>query len=73
MTDGLPQPPLTPLTDLQHARVDYARRDLDYTRTEDLSQIEPAGLILIIETLRRRLDDTLALVSEIAAPIKKSG
>lgn len=45
-----------------------ARRDLDYARSEDLAQLPAAGLILLIERLRGRLDDTLTLVDEIAAP-----
>lgn len=53
------------LTPAQTARLDYARRQLDSTRAEDLTQLDDAGLILIIEGLRRRLDDTLQLVDEI--------
>jgi hypothetical protein len=49
----------------QGARIDYARRDLEYARAEDLAQIDAAGLILIIERLRTRLDDMLQLVSEV--------
>ncbi|MFI2761442.1 hypothetical protein ACH5A3_21610 [Streptomyces echinatus] len=54
-----------PLTDLHRARIDYARRDLEYARAEDLAQLHAAGLILIIERLRTRLDDILALVDEV--------
>ncbi|MFI1732658.1 hypothetical protein ACH40E_26315 [Streptomyces acidicola] len=54
-----------PLTDLQKARLDYARRDHESTRAEDLAQLDAAGLILVIEKLRRRLDDTLQLLDEI--------
>ncbi|MEU6597814.1 hypothetical protein [Streptomyces flaveolus] len=56
-----------PLTDLQRARIDYARRDLEYARAEDLAQLEAAGLILIIERLRGRLDDVLQLIEELAS------
>ena len=54
------------LTDLQRARIDYARRDLEYARAEDLAQLDDSGLVLIIERLRTRLDDMLQLVDEIA-------
>jgi hypothetical protein len=53
-----------PLTDLQAARVDFARRDLESARAEDLAQLDAAGLILVVEKLRRRLDDMLGLVAE---------
>jgi hypothetical protein len=53
------------LTDAQRARIDYARRDLETFRAEDLSQLESAGLILVIERLRNRLDDALTLLEEI--------
>ncbi|MFI8351356.1 hypothetical protein [Streptomyces sp. NPDC085596] len=59
-------PPRT-LTDLQRARIDYARRDLDYTRSEDLAQVDAAGLILIVEKLRMRLGDTLDLIDEVTS------
>ncbi|GGR71308.1 MULTISPECIES: hypothetical protein [Streptomyces] len=57
-----------PLTDLQFARIDYARRDLEYARAEDLAQLQADGLILIIERLRTRLSDVLSLVDEIVKP-----
>ena len=65
MTDEQSRPHPGPLTDLQRARIDYARRDLEYTRAEDLAQSDAAGLILMIERLRSRLDDMLTLVDEI--------
>lgn len=58
------------LTDLQRSRIDFARRDLDYARSEDLAQLPTAGLILMIERLRNRLDDTLSLIDEITLPPK---
>ncbi|WP_225838646.1 hypothetical protein [Streptomyces sp. NK08204] len=58
-------PPQGSLSDLQHARIDFARRDLEYARAEDLSHLDAVGLILIIERLRTRLDDMLQLVDEI--------
>lgn len=70
MTDepSHPNPNLGPLTDLQRTRIDFARRDLDYARAEDLTQLGEHGLILLIEKLRGRLDDMLGLVEEVSAP-----
>ncbi|MCG0062214.1 hypothetical protein L0F81_02745 [Streptomyces tricolor] len=65
MTDEPSQPPPGPLTDFQRARIDYARRDLEYARAEDLAQLPHDGLILLLERLRTRLDDTLSLIEEI--------
>ncbi|MET7441885.1 hypothetical protein ACFYQQ_01335 [Streptomyces sp. NPDC005496] len=62
-----PAPQRPALTALQQTRIEYARRDLDYARSEDLAQLEAGGLILIIERLRGRLDDVLNLVCEIHA------
>jgi hypothetical protein len=67
MTDEQPTPTRA-LTDLQHARVDYARRDLDSARAENLEQLEAAGLILMIERLRGRLGDVLDLIDEVTTP-----
>ncbi|MFD8805544.1 hypothetical protein [Streptomyces sp. NPDC059597] len=66
MTDTHPT-----LTDLQRARIDYARRDLDYTRSEDLPHIDAAGLILLVEKLRFRLSDMLDLVDEVCRPTEE--
>jgi hypothetical protein len=54
-----------PLTPTQATRIDFARRDLTKARTEDLARLPPADLILIIERLRGRLDDTLQVIDEI--------
>lgn len=54
-----------PLTPTQATRRDFARHDLESARTEDLATMQPAGLILIIERLRGRLDDMLHLVDEV--------
>lgn len=59
--------PTEALTDLQRARIDYANRDLEHARAEDLAQLDPAGLILIITRLVTRLDDTLQLVDEVTS------
>ncbi|KUN03127.1 hypothetical protein AQI95_24520 [Streptomyces yokosukanensis] len=68
MTDEQSRPHPGPLTDLQRARIDFARRDLEYTRAEDLAQLDAAGLILMIERLRTRLDDMLQLIDETTGP-----
>jgi len=52
------------LTEEQTARIDYARRDLEMARATDLGAIPAAGLILVIERLRLRLDDALQLIDE---------
>ncbi|WP_327671799.1 MULTISPECIES: hypothetical protein [unclassified Streptomyces] len=52
------------LSPVQKARIDFARRDLEFARAEDLGQIPAGGLILMIERLRTRLDDILRLVDE---------
>lgn len=60
------QPPAPgPLTPTQLARLDFARRDLDRARSEDVAQLDPASLVLLVERLRGRLDDTLQVVDEI--------
>jgi hypothetical protein len=49
---------------VQRSRIDFARRDLDYARSEDLAQLPTAGLILLVERLRGRLGDMLDLIDE---------
>lgn len=56
-----------PLTDIQASRLDFARRDWESARSEDLGQLDPASLILLVERLRGRLGDVLTLVDEISA------
>lgn len=53
------------LTDSQSARLDYARQDLESARSEDLAQLQEDGLILMVEKLRRRLDDVLRVADEV--------
>ncbi|MFK0124863.1 hypothetical protein ACIQSP_16300 [Streptomyces nigra] len=65
MTNEQPPPPTGPLTPMHHTRIDFARRDLEYARSEDLAQLDAAGLILIVERLRHRLGDILDLVDEV--------
>ncbi|HEY9353716.1 MAG TPA: hypothetical protein VIP28_10710 [Nocardioides sp.] len=68
MTDEQSQPAPTctqgRLTDIQKTRVDFARRDWEYARSEDLGQLDAAGLILLVEKLRGRLGDVLEVVDE---------
>lgn len=59
------------LTDMQKSRIDFARRDLETARSEDLAQLPPAGLILQITRLTGRLDDLLQVVDEISQPSPK--
>lgn len=68
MTDEQSRPLTGSLTDLQRSRIDFARRDWEYARSEDLARIGEAGLILLVEKLRGRLGDMLDLVSEVADP-----
>ncbi|MFL1904740.1 hypothetical protein ACJWDR_37405 [Streptomyces tauricus] len=56
------------LTDMQRSRIDFARRDLEAARSEDLAQLPHAGLIIQITHLIGRLDDLLHLVDEISGP-----
>jgi hypothetical protein len=66
MNDEQPSPtPALALTHLQRDRIDFARRDLESARAEDLAQLPPAGLILLVERLRGRLGDVLDLMTEI--------
>lgn len=63
MTDEQP-PPRLALTSLQRDRIEYARRDLEDARAANLSQMPAASLVLLVEKLRRRLDDTLRVIDE---------
>ncbi|MCX4703846.1 hypothetical protein [Streptomyces sp. NBC_01373] len=56
------------LTNSQATRIDFARRDLETARAEDLAQLPPAGLVRLVERLRLRLHDTIAVVDEISQP-----
>lgn len=66
MREQPPTPGHPPLTNLQSARVDFARRDYEFARSEDLAQLDAAGLILLVERLRGRLGDMLDLMDEVA-------
>lgn len=66
MTDEQPHTaPGLALTNLQRDRVDFARRDFESARAEDLARLPRAHLILLVERMRGRLGDTLDLVDEI--------
>ncbi|MDO0938471.1 hypothetical protein QQY66_44630 [Streptomyces sp. DG2A-72] len=67
MTDEKPHPHVGPLTDSQRTRIEFARRDFESARAADLSQLDAAGLILLVERLRTRLDDVLNLTDELTA------
>ncbi len=56
------------LTASQADRVDFARRDLDCARAQDLATLEHAALILLVERLRLRLDDVLQVIDEVRQP-----
>ncbi|MFF0138568.1 hypothetical protein ACFYRN_19260 [Streptomyces sp. NPDC005227] len=56
------------LTDMQRARLDYARRDLENFRATDLTQLDAAGLTLIIQRLLTRVDDVLQVTDEVITP-----
>ncbi|MFG3085148.1 hypothetical protein [Streptomyces parvulus] len=67
MSDGQTRPPRA-LTEHERARLDYARRELESARAEDLEDLDAAGLIFMIERLRGRLSEVLDLVDEIKRP-----
>ncbi len=52
------------LTEGQKTRIEFAHRDLDHARSEDLSRLDAAGLVLLVERLRGRLGDMLDLLAE---------
>ncbi|MGY6019628.1 hypothetical protein [Streptomyces spinosirectus] len=54
------------LTAPQKTLLEFARRDLENARSEDLARLEADGLILLVERLRGRLGDVLDLVEEVA-------
>jgi hypothetical protein len=66
MTDERPSPtPALALTKLQRDRIDFAQRDYEAARAEDLGQLPRAHLILLVERIRGRLGDMLDLVDEV--------
>lgn len=67
MTEQPRSTPRTPLTDTQCTRIEFARRDLEHARAEDLAQMEAASLILLVERLRNRLGDVIDVIDEVAS------
>lgn len=63
-----PPNPGAALTNSQATRLDGARRDLEYAHSSDVARLDEGGLILLVEKLRRRLDDMVNLVDEIGVP-----
>ncbi|WP_020116844.1 hypothetical protein [Streptomyces canus] len=55
------------LTEGQKTRIEFARRDLEDARAQDLGRLDAAGLILLVERMRGRLGDILDLVNEVTA------
>jgi hypothetical protein len=53
------------LTEGQKTRLEFAHNDLDQARSQDLAELDAAGLILLVERLRMRLGDVLDLVGEV--------
>lgn len=65
MNDEQPSPtPALALTKLQRDRIDFARRDYEAARAEDLAKLPRAHLILLVERMRGRLGDMLDLANE---------
>lgn len=58
------QRPHFSLDESQRTRLEFARRDLDEIRGADLAALDEAALILLVERLRARLDDTLRIIDE---------
>lgn len=73
MTDEQPTTLGLALTNEQRTRIDYARQDLDSARTADLARLPDDRLILLVETLRHRLDDTLRVIDELTTPPTNAG
>jgi hypothetical protein len=53
------------LTDDERTRVSQASADLDEARLADLTQLDTAGSIRMIERLRSSLDDVLQLLRDL--------
>ncbi|MFD7016173.1 hypothetical protein [Streptomyces sp. NPDC059928] len=60
----IPEPTRPHLTPQQQSRLAGARQDLTAARYADLGSLTPAAMILLIERLRSRLDDTVRLIEE---------
>jgi hypothetical protein len=55
------------LTEGQKTRIEFARRDLEEARAEDLGRLDAARLILLVTRMSGRLGDILDLVDEVTA------
>lgn len=60
-----PAAPGASLTATQKTRREFASTDLDKARTADLAALPADDLILLVERLRNRLGDMLALIDEV--------
>lgn len=58
------RPRTFPLDESQKTRLEFARRDLNEIRGTDLAALDEGALILLVERLRTRLDDTLRIIDE---------
>ncbi|MFB6937604.1 hypothetical protein [Streptomyces chartreusis] len=65
MTDEPSRPLTGHLTATHRTRIEFAQRELESARADDLAQLPAEGLILRVERLRGRLDDMLHLIDEI--------
>lgn len=61
------QAPRPTLTRPQQRRIDSAGRALSAARIADLAALDAASLILMVESLRGALDDSLTVIREVAA------
>jgi len=66
VSDEPPEASTVPLSPMQRARVDFAAADFQRVRALDLAAMDDAQLILLVERLRRRLDDVLDVLDEVS-------
>ncbi|MFI8360691.1 hypothetical protein ACIGD1_11085 [Streptomyces sp. NPDC085612] len=57
------------LNSVQQQRRDCAIRTLAASRVADLAALTPAACIVMIESLRSALDDSLRMIGELSDPI----
>lgn len=60
-----PNKPRVVLDDHERTRVSHAFADLDEARCADLTLLNDAGLIRLVERLRASLDDVVQLLSDL--------
>ncbi|MFE3578694.1 hypothetical protein [Streptomyces vinaceus] len=63
------EPPRPTLSSTQRTRVAAATRTLASSRIADLAALTPAASILMIESLRSSLDDSIRMIEELADPL----